>query len=347
MKISISAISLLTLINISTTDGFKVNSPDPVNKILDDDVRTRCPAETPPIKNQILQTTEDCTVDYWARSDIHTLGNMGIGGAVHAAMAPFATKLIDVKAYGGVDVRALISQELRAKVNKTQARVIDLCSGVGMSTRALEKAFHDAEYIVGIDTSSEMINMAQGISRHELELNRAFGKHLQGLSMLVSNGLKSLKAAFDEETNPCPSAGKCQATYRVSNAEKTSYPSSMFDLVTIMYGFHEIPEVGRARIVNEARRILCPGGHLAILDICPTYAPSEHMLAGEPFVKEYQRNIDSQLFNFQGFRAKKRVVVAGHSPANADPHASLLFSPKLITKASLSIDYMDIMLNVM
>ena len=77
-------------------------------------------------------------VDYWARSDIHTLGNMGIGGAVHAAMAPIATKvsllsycqvyfkavtcltqptcnlfigfvqLIDVKAYGGRDVRALV-----------------------------------------------------------------------------------------------------------------------------------------------------------------------------------------------------------------------------------------------
>lgn len=221
--------------------------------------------------------------------------------------------------------------------------MIDLCSGVGMSTRALEKvcgtvypcnlspttntksthstffnccqniqAFHDAEYIVGIDTSSEMINMAQGVSRHELELNRAFGKHLQGLSMLVSDGLKSLKAVFNEETNPCPSAGKCQASYRVSNAEKTSYPSGMFDLVTIMYGFHEVPEVGRARIIDEARRLLCPGGHLAILDICPTYAPSEHMLAGEPFVKEYQRNIDSQLFNSKGFRAKKRVVVAGH-----------------------------------
>ena len=154
--------------------------------------------------------------------------------------------------------------------------------------------------------------MAQGVSRHELELNRAFGKHLQGLSMLVSDGLKSLKAVFNEETNPCPSAGKCQASYRVSNAEKTSYPSGMFDLVTIMYGFHEVPEVGRARIIDEARRLLCPGGHLAILDICPTYAPSEHMLAGEPFVKEYQRNIDSQLFNSKGFRAKKRVVVAGH-----------------------------------
>jgi ubiquinone/menaquinone biosynthesis C-methylase UbiE len=251
-------------------------------------------------------------VDYWARKDIHTLGNVGFGGAVHAAMAPLATKMIDVKAYGGVDVRALISQELRSKVNKTQARVIDFCSGVGMSTRALEKAFHDAEYIVGVDTSEEMIRMAEVISRHEFEFNKAFGRHVQGLSMLVNDGLKSLLSAFSEEANPSPCAGKCQASYIVSNAESTHYPAGMFDIVTIMYGFHEIPEAGRNRIINEAKRLLRTGGHLAVLDICPTYMPSEYMLAGEPFVKEYQRNIDSQLFNFEGFSAKKRVVVAGH-----------------------------------
>lgn len=181
-----------------------------------------------------------------------------------------------------------------------------------MSTRALEKAFHDAEYIVGVDTSDEMISMAEVISRHEFEFNKAFGRHMQGLSMLVSNGLKALGSAIHEESNPSPCAGKCQASYRVSNAESTYFPSSMFDLVTIMYGFHEVPEAGRERIVNEAKRLLRVGGHLAVLDICPTYQPSEYMLAGEPFVKEYQRNIDSQLFNFEGFSAKKRVVVAGH-----------------------------------
>jgi hypothetical protein len=46
-------------------------------------------AERPPIKNQILQTE----VPYWCRPDIHTLGNVGLGGALHAAMAPLATKV--------------------------------------------------------------------------------------------------------------------------------------------------------------------------------------------------------------------------------------------------------------
>lgn len=76
--------------------------------------------------------------------------------------------------------------------------------------------------------------MAQVISRYEVELNRAYSKHVQGVSMLVSDGLKALQAAFNEETNQCPYGGKCQASYRVLNAENTSYPSHMFDLVTIM-----------------------------------------------------------------------------------------------------------------
>ena len=31
--------------------------------------------------------------EYWSRPDIHTFGNMGVGGALHAAMAPIATKV--------------------------------------------------------------------------------------------------------------------------------------------------------------------------------------------------------------------------------------------------------------
>lgn len=52
--------------------------------------------ETPPIVNHLLKTSEQCHVDYWSRPDIHTLGNVGFGGAVHAAMAPLATKVSDV-----------------------------------------------------------------------------------------------------------------------------------------------------------------------------------------------------------------------------------------------------------
>jgi hypothetical protein len=41
---------------------------------------------------------------------IHTLGNVGIMGGLHAASAAFATKVIDVNAYDGFDVRQQVSR---------------------------------------------------------------------------------------------------------------------------------------------------------------------------------------------------------------------------------------------
>ena len=47
--------------------------------------------------------------EYWNDPRIHSLGNVGLGGVVHALLAPFSTKLIDVLAYDGADVRHLVS----------------------------------------------------------------------------------------------------------------------------------------------------------------------------------------------------------------------------------------------
>ena len=47
--------------------------------------------------------------EYWFNPAIHTLGNTGFMGAVHAAVAPVATKLIDYLAYRGVNVRTSVS----------------------------------------------------------------------------------------------------------------------------------------------------------------------------------------------------------------------------------------------
>lgn len=47
--------------------------------------------------------------EYWFDDRIHTLGNYGFWGAVHAAVAPISTKIIDVVAYDGVDIRLQVS----------------------------------------------------------------------------------------------------------------------------------------------------------------------------------------------------------------------------------------------
>ena len=79
------------------------------------------------------------------------------------------------------------------------------------------------------------------------------------------------------------------------------------------YCFHEAPYWGRSRILQEAQRLLAPGATLAILDISPEYEPSVTMLAGEPYVLEYQKNIHLQLLQARGFRnCRYEQVVQGH-----------------------------------
>ena len=83
---------------------------------------------------------------YYYNNCIHNMGNIGPMGAVHAALAPAFTKLIDQKAYNGVNVREEIYNGL------DYDSILDLCCGTGFSTKP---------GTVGLDTSKEMIQFAK------------------------------------------------------------------------------------------------------------------------------------------------------------------------------------------
>jgi SAM-dependent methyltransferase len=100
--------------------------------------------------------------------------------------------------------------------------------------------------------------------------------------------------------------------FLLRNAEDTQLPHQSYDLVTVMYAFHEAPHQGRHNILKEARRILSPGGLLAVIDISTQYQPSPHMLRGEPYVQEYQTNIHRQLANISGFERPKYQDIVPH-----------------------------------
>jgi len=99
----------------------------------------------------------------------------------------------------------------------------------------------------------------------------------------------------------------------VVNSEAVPLPDQSFDLVTVMFAFHEIPVGARELITYEARRILKTNGIFVIVDIDPTYMPSKSMLMGEPYILEYRHNIDRQLAVLPGFNSMKRdVVIPNH-----------------------------------
>ena len=97
-----------------------------------------------------------------------------------------------------------------------------------------------------------------------------------------------------------------------SNAEDTKLPDNSFDLVTVMWAFHEAPMKGRDNILKEAQRLLSPGGTLAVVDISTDFVPSEQMLKGEPYVQEYQQNIHRQLEKFKGFEPPRYKEIVPH-----------------------------------
>lgn len=171
-----------------------------------------------------------------------------------------------------------------------------------MSTRALAEAFHDAEFIGGVDTSPEMIAMAKFIGKYNHFVEEF--KNLHRIEEKIAFNL--MKLAIEMKSVPNPKRSEKRITYARGNAERVNAPHGQFDVVTIMYAFHEIPKKARYRILRESRRLLKPEGILAVVDINPQdYTPSPTMLAGEPYIIEYQNNIERQMASIQGFTDAK------------------------------------------
>lgn len=85
-------------------------------------------------------------VPYWDDPRIHSLGN---NNWISAVAAPFVTKLIDVAAYDGVDLRKQILMD--SGITRKDS-VVDLCCGIGTSTAA---------WGTGVDTSKSFLKMGK------------------------------------------------------------------------------------------------------------------------------------------------------------------------------------------
>ena len=126
-------------------------------------------------------------------------------------------------------IKTKVAKELHRIVDKTNARVLDMCCGVGMSTHALSSTFKDAEVVVGIDTSPEMISMARSISDHISGINKFLKTYKPNsfLKNILQNILKIHGLKMYEESN-------CKTIFARGNAERLRLPKKSFDLVTVM-----------------------------------------------------------------------------------------------------------------
>jgi ubiquinone/menaquinone biosynthesis C-methylase UbiE len=78
-------------------------------------------------------------------------------------------------------------------------------------------------------------------------------------------------------------------------AENTGLPAASYDLVSACLLYHELPQTAAIAILQEARRLLKPGGYLGIMDMNPKsqiYAQMPPYIltllkSTEPFLDQY------------------------------------------------------------
>lgn len=165
-------------------------------------------------------------------------------------------------------------------------------------------------------TSPEMISMARFLSKHTGGI-RDISNFVNAFTETCGDEAKSFVHAFIERTKLLKArfGWSSRPVYAQGNAESTIFADGTFDLVTVFYGFHEIPRLARGRVLQESHRILQDGGKLAIVDISTDYSPSPAMLAGEPYVLEYSKNIHDQMESLKGAGFTEysyETIVPGH-----------------------------------
>lgn len=213
--------------------------------------------------------------DYYVTSfHAYEEGNLGWEPAMEVEVAAYAVHSrvwgSQEIAEGDAQLRQSYHAVLQDTISTPPETVLDLGCSVGMSTFALQNVFPDAQ-VIGLDLSPYFLAIAQYQSRT---------KHQR------SQPPQWLHAA----------------------AEATGLPDQSVDLVSAHLLFHELPQQAAIAIFNEARRVLRPGGHLAIMDMNPQ---SEVYAKMPPYILTLLKSTEPYLDQYFSLDIEQAIYDAG------------------------------------
>ncbi|MEO1069408.1 MAG: class I SAM-dependent methyltransferase [Cyanobacteria bacterium J06638_6] len=193
--------------------------------------------------------------------------------AVHAKIWP------ESGAAGDGRLRQSYHDVLIAQLPQAPKSVVDIGCGVGLSTEAFQSTFPQAR-LTGVDLSPYFLTVAQYRQQERRE-----------------NGEVSSLAS--------------PITWHHAAGEATGLPAAAYDLVSACLVFHELPQSAARAIMQEARRLLRPGGHLAIMDMNPR---SETFQKLPPFVFTLLKSTEPYLDDYFTLDMAATFAAAGFEP---------------------------------
>jgi ubiquinone/menaquinone biosynthesis C-methylase UbiE len=233
--------------------------------------------------------------DYYVRSfHAYEEGNLGWEPATEVEVAAYAVHA-RIWPNGGAEGDARLRQSyhdiLKAQIGTAPQDIVDLGCSVGMSTFALQALYPEAK-ITGVDLSPYFLAVAQyrSLSRYQ---------------------------------------GKTIPTWLHALAESTGLPSASVDLVSACLLFHELPQTAAVQIIREAKRLLRPGGYLALMDMNPK---SDIYAQMPPYILTLLKSTEPYMDDYFSFDLAQAIAQAGFTEptltCNTPRHRVLLAKVK-------------------
>lgn len=200
--------------------------------------------------------------------------------AVHAKLWP------EGGAEGDAHLRQSYHDVLTAQLPQVPTAIVDLGCGVGMSSETLQALYPQAP-VTGVDLSPYFLAVAQYRQQEHRQQEQ------------VASPLSPI-------------------TWHHAAAEATGLPAASYDLVSACLMFHELPQTAARAILQEARRLLKPGGHFAIMDMNPQSEVYRQMPA---FVLTLLKSTEPYLDEYFALDMATEFEAAGFEPPTLTPNS--------------------------
>ena len=201
-------------------------------------------------------------------------GNLSWEAAAEVEVAAYAVHAKiwpDAGVEGDRRLRDSYNEVLKAHLPADLKDIVDLGCSVGMSTLSLQELYPAAN-LTGVDLSPYFLAVAQYNS-----------------------------SKWEQRGYPLPK-------WVHAPAEATNLPENRFDLVSLCLVCHELPQAATQQIFQEARRLLRPGGYIAVMDMNPN---SDTIARMPPFVFTLLKSTEPYLDEYFSLNLERALIDAG------------------------------------